>query len=236
MPQSSAAPMPFFFRAIAPLTQKSHELSMWERSVVGFELKDRASPPRPGGIVFTGSSTVRFWKSLEGDMAPLGVVNRGFGGSLVRHVTHYFARIIVPHAPRAVVLYSGDNDLGLSSYLTPGDVIRDFQALFGEARRSLPESELVVLGIKPSRLRHRRWGEMCEVNAALERMASSEPWLRYIDLAPALLGGGDMVDRSLLRWDGLHLSALGYARVTGLVRPQLLSWFPPDSTSSAAGT
>jgi lysophospholipase L1-like esterase len=227
MMPSSAAPMPLFFRAIAPLTQRSHELSMWERSIRKFERLDRAAPPRPGGIVFTGSSTIRFWTSLESDMAPLRVVNRGFGGSLVRHVTHYFARIIVPHAPRALVVYSGDNDLGLSSYLTAGEVIRDFQALFGEARRRLPATEIVVLGIKPSRLRHRRWGEMCEVNVELARMAEHEPWLRYIDLAPALLGGDDTVSRTLLRWDGLHLSALGYARVTGLVRPQLVSWFPP---------
>jgi lysophospholipase L1-like esterase len=227
MTPSSAAPMPLLFRAIAPLTQRSHELSMWERSIRRFERLDRARPPRPGGIVFTGSSTIRFWKSLESDMAPLSVVNRGFGGSLVRHLTHYFARLVLPHAPRALVIYSGDNDLGLSSYLGAGDVIRDFQALFGEARRRLPDTQLVVLGIKPSRLRHRRWGEMCEVNDVLERTAEVEPWLRYIDLAPALLGGDATVSRSLLRWDGLHLSDLGYARITGLVRPQLLAWFPP---------
>jgi lysophospholipase L1-like esterase len=227
MTQSSAAPMPLFFRALAPLTQKSHELSMWESSIRAFERSDRAQPPAPGGIVFTGSSTIKYWKSLERDMAPLRVVNRGFGGSLVRHVTHYFARILVQQKPRAIVLYSGDNDLGLSSYLTAGEVIRDFQALFGEARRRLPDTEIVVLGIKPSRLRHRRWGEMCEVNAELARTAESEPWLRYVDLAPALLGAGDAVDRSLLRWDGLHLSPLGYARITGLVRPQLVRWFPP---------
>jgi lysophospholipase L1-like esterase len=225
MTQSNAATMPLFCRALAPLTQRSHELGMWERSIRAFEREDRAEPPRPGGIVFTGSSTIRFWKSLAADMAPLRVVNRGFGGSLVRHVTHYFARIVVPHAPRAVVIYSGDNDLGITSYLTPREVIADFRALFAEARRLLPATDLVVLGIKPSRLRHRRWSEMCEVNDALRSIAGSEPWLRYIDLAPSLLGAGDVIDRSLLRWDGLHLSDLGYARVTGMVRPQLLQWF-----------
>lgn len=227
MTQSTAATMPLFCRALAPLTQRSHELSMWERSIRAFERMDRARPPLPGGLVFTGSSTIRFWKSLPADMAPLRVVNRGFGGSLVRHLTHYFARIVVPHAPRAVVIYSGDNDLGITSYLEPRDVIADYRALFAEARRRLPETDLVVLGIKPSRLRHRRWREMCEVNEALREMAEREPWLRYIDLAPSLLGAGDVIDRSLLRWDGLHLSDLGYARITGLVRHQLISWFSP---------
>ena len=225
MMPTSAAPMPLFYRAIAPLTQRSHELSMWESSIRAFERADQARPPVPGGIVFTGSSTIRFWRSLERDLAPLRVVNRGFGGSLVRHLTHYFARIVVPHAPRAVVIYSGDNDLGMSSYLAPRDVIADFHALFSEARRTLPDAQLVVLGIKPSRLRHRRWADACEVNDALQALARREGWLRYIDLAPSLLGADQVIHRSLLRWDGLHLSALGYARLTGLLRPQLLEWF-----------
>jgi lysophospholipase L1-like esterase len=227
MRQSSAASMPLLYRVLAPLTQRSHHLTMWERSVRAFERADRASPPVPGGIVFTGSSTIRFWKTLASDMAPLRVVNRGFGGSLVRHVTHYLSRIVVPHAPRALVIYSGDNDLGLSSQLGASDVLHDFRALFAELERTLPETELVVLGIKPSRLRQRRWSEMCEVNEALRELSESHARMRYIDLAPSLLGENELIHRSLLRWDGLHLSALGYARLTGLLRPQLMSWFPP---------
>ena len=59
----------------------------WSRAIRRFEESDRADPPQPGVIVFTGSSSINFWKSLAHDMAPMNVVNRGFGGSQMAHVT-----------------------------------------------------------------------------------------------------------------------------------------------------
>ena len=53
----------------------------WKRAIRRFEKSDLAHPPKPGVIVFTGSSSINFWKGLSHDMAPLNVLNRGFGGS-----------------------------------------------------------------------------------------------------------------------------------------------------------
>ena len=38
--------------------------------IAHFAELDKASPPKPCGFLFTGSSSVRFWKTLDQDMAP----------------------------------------------------------------------------------------------------------------------------------------------------------------------
>ena len=37
---------------------------LWEREIDRYERADRRAPPPRGGIVFTGSSTIKFWKTL----------------------------------------------------------------------------------------------------------------------------------------------------------------------------
>src|SRR3974377_2369893 len=79
----------------------------WHASIRRFETEDKVNPPTPGGIVFTGSSSFTFWLTMEQDMAPLPVINRGFGGALIDDVIRYIDRIVVPYKPKAVVLFAG---------------------------------------------------------------------------------------------------------------------------------
>ncbi|MFG0259146.1 MAG: hypothetical protein ACF8LK_02245, partial [Phycisphaerales bacterium JB041] len=83
----------------------------YEREIWAFEAADRADPPEPGRVLFIGSSSFRLWKTLEADMVPVPVLNRGFGGSKTGEVLAVFDRIVVPYAPSVIVYYCGDNDL-----------------------------------------------------------------------------------------------------------------------------
>jgi len=89
---------------------RNGDSTLWERQIRKFEAEDRIGL-NTGAIVFTGSSTIRFWKSLQSDMSPLQVLNRGFGGAQIHDVTHYADRILVPTRPRAIVFYAGENDM-----------------------------------------------------------------------------------------------------------------------------
>ena len=71
----------------------------WRFQISAYETADRANPPKAGVIVFTGSSSVRFWDALADDMKPLDVINRGFGGSQIEQVNEYASRIIIPYRP-----------------------------------------------------------------------------------------------------------------------------------------
>lgn len=79
------------------------EARYWKRAIRRFEEWDQVQPPQPGVMIFTGSSSINFWKTLTQDMAPLNVVNRGFGGSQMARVTHYAEKIILSCSPSAVV-------------------------------------------------------------------------------------------------------------------------------------
>ena len=46
------------------------------------------------------------------------------------HVVHFGESVIRPYAPRALVVYVGDNDIGAGK--TPETVVADFQALVEE--------------------------------------------------------------------------------------------------------
>src|ERR1700691_1423201 len=94
----------------------------WESSILEFESQDKVNPPKPGVIVFVGSSSIRFWRTLGTDMQPLDVINRGFGGSEMSDIAQYANRIVVAYKPRAVVVYAGDNDLAGGSPKTPESV------------------------------------------------------------------------------------------------------------------
>ena len=100
----------------------------WESTIRKFEAHDRVQPPAPDAIVFTGSSSITFWSTLEQDMAPLPVINRGFGGSHMRDVVTYAPRIVVAYRPRAVVLFAGTNDIAGSKPKTAQEVYDGYRA------------------------------------------------------------------------------------------------------------
>ncbi len=52
----------------------------FEKDIQAFETEDKTSPPPPGAIVCTGSSSMRMWRSIHEDLAPLTIIHRGFGG------------------------------------------------------------------------------------------------------------------------------------------------------------
>ena len=85
----------------------------FEDAIQAFEAEDQAMMPPQGAILITGSSSIRRWHpSMKADLAPLTVIPRGFGGSAMADVLHFVDRLVIPYAPRAVVIYEGDNDTG----------------------------------------------------------------------------------------------------------------------------
>lgn len=195
----------------------------WESTIAEFELEDLESSPAPGAIVFTGSSSIVMWKTLAEDMAPLRVLNRGFGGSQIDHVNHYALRIVVPYEPIAVVLYAGDNDLAAGSPKTPESVLGDFENFVRIVRNEKPETPVYFIAIKPSLSRWDRWPVMSEANALIAAFAARTAGIEYIDIATPMLGDDGEPRPELFIVDGLHMSAAGYELWTSIVKPALAS-------------
>lgn len=197
----------------------------WRFQISAYEKADRVNPPKAGVIVFTGSSSIRFWHSLANDMKPLEVINRGFGGSQIAHVNEYAVRIIIPYQPRAVVLYAGDNDLSWPWSKTPEQVSGDFKQFVQIIHAKLPETWIYYVSIKPSILRWGNWEKFQKTNGLIAEYSRTQPRVQFIDVEVAMLDAQGKPRAELFRWDGVHLNAKGYAVWTSIIRPVLLSRF-----------
>jgi lysophospholipase L1-like esterase len=199
----------------------------WAGQISGYEKADRANPPKQGVIVFTGSSSIRFWHALADDMQPLEVINRGFGGSTIAQVNYYASRIVLPYRPRAVVLYAGDNDLSWPSSKSPETVFGDFKRFVEIIHTPLPDTWIYYVSIKPTTLRAASWPKMQETNRMIADFCHTQDRVQFIDVSAAMLDASGKPRPELFRWDGLHMNARGYAIWTSIIKPVLLSRFGP---------
>jgi lysophospholipase L1-like esterase len=188
--------------------------------IAAFSAQDATTPPPDAPIVFVGSSSIRLWKTLGDDLAPLHVLNRGFGGSQLTHLIHYVDATIVKYLPRAVVIYAGDNDLDPSTGKSADDVARDFGTLVATIHAYAPGARIYYLSIKPSIARWQRWPEMKRANELIAKRCKGDPRLSYVDVATPLLEDGKP-RADVYRWDGLHLNELGYIEWKRVIRPLL---------------
>lgn len=183
--------------------------------IAHFAELDKAAPPKPCGFLFTGSSSVRFWKTLDQDMAPHPVINRGFGGSQIADVTLYFDQVVTPYRPRAIFFYAGDNDIHAGR--TPAQVVADFQAFLDRKDKTLGATKVYFLSLKPSKARWAELAAQTDANAQIKALADKRPDLDYVDVLPAMLEGGQPKD--IFVEDGLHMTPAGYVLWTAVVRP-----------------
>ena len=82
--------------------------SPFASEIYTFLVEDALFGPKACRSVFVGSSSIRFWMTLEDDFAELDPVNRGFGGSQISHVNSYFDMLLKPHQPREIVFYAAE--------------------------------------------------------------------------------------------------------------------------------
>ena len=204
----------------------------WEPAIRDFEEQDKVHPPKPGCIVFAGSSSIRFWDTLVSDMKPLDVINRGFGGSEFSDLDQYANRIVIVYHPRAVVVYEGDNDLAEGSSKTSEMVANDFRKFVQSVHAALPETWIYILAIKPSKLRWNQWPKMKAANKLMQDYAVTRERVQYIDIATPMFDANGNLPRDLFISDGLHPTPKLYAMWTSIIKPILLQRFGPPTSAS----
>ncbi|HEX5377232.1 MAG TPA: GDSL-type esterase/lipase family protein [Phenylobacterium sp.] len=185
--------------------------------IAHFAELDATAPPPACNFLFVGSSSIRFWRSLETDMAPWPVVNRGFGGSRIADVDYYFDQVVAPYRPRAIFFYAGENDLWAGEGVDA--VVADFQRFLDLKTEKLGDTQVYFISLKPSRQRLNQIAQQAEVNARIKALADQRPDLDYVDVVPTMLEQG--APKDIFVADGLHMTPDGYGLWTGVVRPVL---------------
>lgn len=188
--------------------QRDLNPTRFEDTIKAFEAADRLQPPPEGAIVLTGSSSIARWNDeAPAALAPLTVIPRGFGGSVMADVLHYIDRVAINYKPRAILIYEGDNDTAFGLPVT--QVVNEFEQIVAKVHKALPDTRIYVLSVKPSVARQNVWDSAQQVSAGLERVAAHDPLVYFVDVATPFQHDDGSVMTDIFVADNLHLNDLG---------------------------
>ncbi|MCF6242937.1 MAG: GDSL-type esterase/lipase family protein [Bacteroidales bacterium] len=174
-----------------------------------FITEDSSHPLRQTDIVFSGSSSIRKWKTLQEDMKGLKVINRGFGGSTVPEAIYYADILFFKHHPKKIVFYSGDNDIAFQRW----DINRVFESykyFCNVIHSQLPNTKIYIVSLKPSPARKKYWEKMKVLNDSLRIYIHNQNLCEYIDVSNNLIDSSGNIKEEYFAKDGVHLNKEGY--------------------------
>lgn len=201
----------------------SEDPAVWNEDVEDLVDATRERGPLERAVLFTGSSSIRFWTSLEQDMQPLVTIRHGFGGAKLGDIEHFAETLINDFAPRAVVVFAGSNDIQPGRSKSPEVLLATYERLVARVRADLPDAPIYYIGITPSPLRVSVWDVSVETNRLIREFTETVPTLHYIETGHLLLDETGEPDSENYRWDRLHLSDRGYEVWTQVIRTRLLN-------------
>ncbi len=178
-----------------------------------------AQAPEKGGIVFTGSSSIRLWTNLQADFPGLPVLNRGFGGSVANDLVVYADTVVLRHEPKLLVTYTGGNDLNFK--LTPQEAFEDYTKFLNLVHENLPKTRVILTSVKIGQKRILQTHLVLELNRLLAAWADTTDWVRYVDCTSYLADADGKPIREYYRDDLLHLSPAGYVKWQAILDPIL---------------
>ena len=177
-------------------------------------LKERAAvEPTECDVMFFGSSSIRLWSTLKEDMAPLTVVNRGYGGATLRDLHYNYPTVMAHYRPKAFVFYC-DNPVGELF-----DLVR---MLFDRLDKDYPGVPIYFLAMKHCKHREAIRDRQAVYNALMKEYAATSDQVIFVDTCTPLLTEEGEIDTTLFLDDNIHLNTAGYARWTKLLRPLLI--------------
>ena len=195
---------------VFPVAPYAHNTdpTRWEETMQRFEQQDLLDPPPEGAILLTGSSSIARWNDqAAAALAPLTVIPRGFGGSVMGDVLYHLERVALKYKPRAILIYEGDND---TSYGMPENkILGQLKQIIAKIHDQLPTARIYVMSVKPSVLRQNVWSNAEKVNRGYEAIAKNDPLVYHIDSASPFLKANGSVMTDIFVDDNLHLNDMG---------------------------
>ncbi|MFY0608015.1 MAG: GDSL family lipase [Cyclobacteriaceae bacterium] len=188
----------------------------FEKEVEILEQKIQHLSDREDLIVFYGSSSIRLWEDMVEDLAPLPVLNLGFGGSSFSWCIYYFDRLFKNIKPKHLVIYVGDNDL--ANGIPPEKVLKKFKRLTHLIRMTYPKVPMDFITIKPSPIRTYLQPEIILTNNLIRKELLATNRAELINVYDSMLDEKGVARPELYLEDQLHLNRKGYKIWKGILR------------------
>jgi hypothetical protein len=191
----------------------------FDNEIRAFKHQDSLSFPKPNGILFIGSSSIRKWTDLEQRFSGEAIIRRGVGGSQMWQLADYYMPyILFPYHPRKIFIYEGENDIAAGK---SGQFVADeFTRLWVMIHQKLPTAGIYFLSIKPSPCRAKYFAENDKANTLIKAYLSNKPKSYFIDVSTVIYKDGTTLpDSSLFQPDYLHLNSKGYDKWQKVLQP-----------------
>ncbi|BFM48937.1 cyclic nucleotide-binding domain-containing protein [Marinomonas sp. THO17] len=160
-------------------------------------------------VAFYGSSTMRLWDKFDEHFRDRDGINLGFGGATLEACVYYFERIVLPHKPRSLVIYAGDNDIG--NHYDSNRVVELYIELLQKVDHYMAGTPVTLISIKCSPTRQHLRDVVEQTNVQIERLAQTRPNTQFVDLFSTLLDKNGDIKDNLFEGDRLHLTSKAYA-------------------------
>lgn len=158
-------------------------------------------------VVFTGSSSIRFWTDVQERFPDYQILNSGFGGSQTSDLLYHLDNLVLKYNPVQIFIYEGDNDIFAKK--RPRQIIETTEEVLKRIQAKLPNTNIVLISAKPSISRWKLKGKYKRLNKRFLKIALENPKIRYADVWNIMLNGRK-VRTDIFVEDGLHMNKLGY--------------------------
>ena len=192
---------------------------VYQKELDAWRLADSTNPPKPGMVLFIGSSTFTNWKALDRAFPGKPVLNRAYGGSGLGNLIRDY-KVFIAYRPKQIVVYCGENDLAGGK--TPAhEVATNFKKFFGLVRRELPNTDILYCAMKPSPSRWHLRSKYIYGNQLIQEFLATQSRTDYVSCWDAMLGADGRPDPSIFGSDMLHMNTKGYAIWAKLLESKL---------------
>ena len=159
-------------------------------------------------IVFSGSSSIRFWIDLDKDFIEYDILNRGFGGSIFSDLNYFINELIIKHNPDLIVLYEGDNDIAFNIPIKY--IYDDFKKSYELIRKKNENVPIIYIAPKPSPARWDKKNKYDELNNLIKEFCKMKERTYYFDTWSIMIDNEGNIPKKYFWTDMLHMNKSGY--------------------------
>jgi lysophospholipase L1-like esterase len=219
--------MKLLFRCFVFVTLVTLHSSVFSQPFINeikaFRKADSITAPAKDAILLIGSSSFTNWKNVATYFPNHTIINRGFGGSSLPHVTLYAEDIIFKYNPKQIIIYCGENDLTGGPSITADTVFERVKKLHQLIRSRYKKVTISYISMKPSPSREKYLATMQKANRLIKTFMEQQKRSNYIDVYKSMLDDNGNILTHIFLSDKLHMNAEGYKIWQGIIAPYLVN-------------
>jgi hypothetical protein len=201
----------------------NEDILQWEGEIARFDSLNLVEHANARTILVTGSSSVRLWESIQSDLAPYQVIQRGYGGAKLTDFNYYVERIINPGPFKAILIFVANDISGVEGDKQPREVQELFKELVNSVRKRNPGTPIFWIETTPTPSRWHASPKARRANELIASYCNKNEDLHFISTFDHYLGPAGLPDSTYFQQDMLHLNRKGYLQWSEIIKSSLMA-------------